>query len=447
MSCPTLGQWLYLNKPAWLRKEIQVTSRSIRVVIITAPDQLDQEWINRLEREPDIESVERVGLLNVGLDLVSQSQPDIVIFDRSIEQTESGVRRIFTSLPNTLCIGVVAQADMATLRRLVAAGARDILARPVVFSELITSIRNAMLTEQDRRSRTVTSSEGGASRARGKLVVVTSPKGGVGTTTVATNLAVGLRQISNTKIVLADFGLQFGDVGVLMNIWARNTMQELFANPDDIDDTMLNGVLQQHNSGVQVLLAPNTPEAAGELDQQTLTIIPDRLLERFNYVVCDTWSFLDEITETLLAQADEVLVVTTPEVPSLKNTKSFLEHIEAQNLVRGRITLVLNRFPSVNGISLQDVQKHLRHPVGANIPSEGQFVTHSVNRGIPVVSSHPQTWVAQSILKLAAYVTGDEVSTLSLMHTPTKTAKPKERTEGNTSWNRSSIMRIVRGDS
>jgi len=423
-----------------------VTSRSIRVVIITAPDQLDQEWINRLEREPDIESVERVGLLNVGLDLVNQSQPDIVIFDRSIEQTESGVRRIFTSLPNTLCIGVVAQADMATLRRLVAAGARDILARPVAFTELITSIRNAMLTENDRRIRTLVPTEGGPSRARGKLVVVTSPKGGVGTTTVATNLAVGLRQISNTKIVLADFGLQFGDVGVLMNIWARNTMQELFANPNDIDDTMLNGVLQQHNSGVQVLLAPNTPEAAGELDQQTLTIILDRLLERFNYVVCDTWSFLDEITETLLAQADEVLVVTTPEVPSLKNTKSFLEHIEAQNLVRGRITLVLNRFPSVNGISLQDVQKHLRHPVGANIPSEGQFVTHSVNRGIPVVASHPQTWVAQSLLKLAAYVTGDEVSTLSLMHTPAKTAKPKDRPDANASWNRSSIMRIVRGD-
>lgn len=424
-----------------------MTSRSIRVVVITAPDQLDQEWINRLEREPDIASVERVGLLNVGLDLVNQSQPDIVIFDRSIEQTESGVRKIFTSLPNTLCIGVVAQADMATLRRLVAAGARDILARPVAFTELITSIRNAMLTENDRRIRTIAPTEGGPSRARGKLVVVTSPKGGVGTTTVATNLAVGLRQISNTKIVLADFGLQFGDVGVLMNIWARNTMQELFTNPNDIDDTMLNGVLQQHNSGVQVLLAPNTPEAAGELDQQTLTIILDRLLERFNYVVCDTWSFLDEITETLLAQADEVLVVTTPEVPSLKNTKSFLEHIEAQNLVRGRITLVLNRFPSVNGISLQDVQKHLRHPVGANIPSEGQFVTHSVNRGIPVVASHPQTWVAQSLLKLAAYVTGDEVSTLSLMHTPTKATKPKERQEGTASWNRSSIMRIVRGDS
>jgi pilus assembly protein CpaE len=424
-----------------------VTSRSIRTVVITAPDQLDQEWINRLEREPDIQAVERVGLLNVGLDLAQQTQPDVVIFDRSIEQTENGIRKIFTTLPNTLCIGIVAQADMSTLRRLIAAGARDVIARPVTYTELITSIRSAMATENDRRTNSNTLTDSGQARARGKLVVVTSPKGGVGTTTVATNLAVGLRQISNTRVVLADFGLQFGDVGVLMNIWARNTMQEIFAHAQDIDDSLLNGVLQQHSSGVQVLLAPNTPEAAGELDQETLTIILDSLLERFSYVVCDTWSFLDEITETLLAKADEVLVVTTPEVPALKNTKSFLEHIEAQNLVSGRITLVLNRFPSVNGISLQDVQKHLRHPVGANIPSEGQFVTHSVNRGIPVVASHPQTWVAQSLLKLAAYVTGDEVSTISLMHTPSKAAKPKERQEGSSSWNRNSLMRIVRGDS
>ena len=422
-----------------------MAQRLFRVVVITAPDQLDQEWINRLTREPDIESVERVGLLNVGIDLVKQSRPDVVVFDRSLEQTENGIRQIFTSLPSTICVGIVAQGNMAILRRLVTAGARDVVARPVPYQDLISSIRNAMATETDRRANALVVTERGGTPTRGKLVVITSPKGGVGTTTVATNLAIGLRQISNTRVALADFGLQFGDVGVLMNIWARNTMQELFTHSNDIDDTMLNGLLQQHSSGVQVLLAPNTPEAAGELDSEILNTILDRLLERFNYVVCDTWSFLDEITETLLSRADEVLVVTTPEVPALKNTKAFLEHIDAQHLVHGRITLVLNRFPSVNGISLQDVQKHLRHPVGANIPSEGQFVTHAVNRGIPVVASHPQSWVAQSLLKLAAYVTGDDVSTISLMHAPTKGTKPL-RPEQNPAWNRRSLMKIVRGD-
>lgn len=422
-----------------------MAQRSIRIVVITAPDQLDQEWINRLSREPDVEAVERVGLLNVGIDLVKQTQPDIVIFDRSLEQTENGIRQIFTSLPSTACIGIVTQGDMSTLRRLVSAGARDVMSRPVVYQELIGSIRGTIATETDRRANALALTDSGSGRPRGKLVVVTSPKGGVGTTTIASNLAVGLRQVSSARVALADFGLQFGDVGVLMNIWARNTMQELFSHAHEIDDTMLNGVLQQHSSGVQVLLAPNTPEAAGELDGETLSLILDSLLARYSYVVCDTWSFLDEITETLLSKADEVLVVTTPEVPSLKNTKAFLEHIEAQQLVHGRITLVLNRFPSVNGISLQDVQKHLRHPVGANIPSEGQFVTHAVNRGIPVVASHPQTWVAQSLLKLAAYVTGDEVSTISLMHTPAKTAKPV-RQEANPAWNRRSLMKIVRGE-
>jgi pilus assembly protein CpaE len=82
------------------------------------------------------------------------------------------------------------------------------------------------------------------------------------------------------------------------------------------------------------------------------------------------------------------------------------------------MTLVLNRFPSVDKISLQDVQQHLRHPVGANIPSEGRLVMHSVNRGVPIVISHPQSWVGQSMLKLAGHIAGDKTNPISL--TPDK---------------------------
>ncbi|GAB4116522.1 MAG: AAA family ATPase [Roseiflexaceae bacterium] len=389
--------------------------RSLRIVVITAPDQLEQEWINRLSREADVASLERVGLVNLGVELCQQSRPDLVIVDRNLEQSEACIRQIFTTVPDSLCIAIVDRVDLATMRRLVAVGARDIISRPVAYTDLLTGLRATVDTDRERRSLTQLG-DSSNHRGRGKLIVTTSPKGGVGTTTIATNLAVGLRQISNARVAIADFGLQFGDVGVLMNIWARNTMQDLFERPDDIDDAMLAGVLQPHTSGVQVLLAPNSPEAAAELDRRTLNLILDRLIERYAYVVCDTWSFLDEITETILSRADEALIVSTPEVPALKNTRSFLDHLEQNKLVRGRTTLVLNRFPSVNGISLEDVKKHLRHDVGANIPSEGKFVTHSVNRGIPVVTSHPQSWVGQSFLKLAAYVTGDDIDTISLDH-------------------------------
>ncbi|GIV99322.1 hypothetical protein [Roseiflexus sp.] len=144
------------------------------------------------------------------------------------------------------------------------------------------------------------------------------------------------------------------------------------------------------------------------------------LLGRHTYVVCDTWSFLDEVTETLLQRADDVLVVTTPEVPALRNTKGFLEYLTRNELTRGRITLVLNRFPSVNGIALHDVQKHLRYPVGANIPSEGQPITHSINRSVPIVMAQPHSWASQSLLRLAAYVAGDSANLISLQHSGEK---------------------------
>jgi pilus assembly protein CpaE len=410
------------------------------VVVITTPERLEQDWINRLAHEPDISQVERIGVLAAAVDLVQQTRPGLVIVDREIDQTEVCIRQIFTTLPSTICIALVAQPDMPTLRRLVTAGARDVLGRPVQYTELLGSIRALVAAETDRRSQALVPI-GGDTRVqgRGKLVVVVSPKGGAGTTTIATNVAVGLRQMSGGRVVLADFGLQFGDVGVHLNIWSKYTIQDLLTRVEDIDDAMLAPVLQHHSTGVQVMLAPPSPELAGEITGEQLDTLLDRLLERHTYVVGDTWSFLDEVAWTLLRRADELIVVTTPEVPSLKNVKHFLEYTRQQNLIQGRITLVLNRFPSVDGISLQDVQQHLRHAVGANIPSEGRLVTHSVNRGIPVVISHPQSWVGQSLLKLAAHIAGDRVSTISL--TPESRKKDAGTSDGK---GRRGLLRFVR---
>jgi pilus assembly protein CpaE len=391
----------------------QVAAKQSSIVIITTPDRINQEWIGRLSGEADVARIERIGVVTVGVEMVQQLRPDLVIVDRDVEQAEATIRQIFTNVPSSLCIALVPQPDMAVMRRLVAVGARDVLARQVPYGELRQSIRSVLATETDRRERSmvVTGGAGG----RGKLVVVTSPKGGVGTTTVATNLAVALRQVSGGNVALLDFGLQFGDVGVQMNLWSKYTLLDLLGNIDDIDDALLGRILQPHSSGVQILLAPNSMDAAGEITADQISFILGQMLERHAYVVVDTWSFLDEVTETLLRHADEVLVVTTPEVPAIKNAKSLLDHMRQRDLTQGRVTLVLNRFPSVDGISLEDVQQHLRHPVGANIPSEGKFVTHSINRGVPVVVSHPESWVAQSLLKLAAYVAGDKVNTISLM--------------------------------
>jgi pilus assembly protein CpaE len=387
----------------------------VRVVVIAPADGLDQEWISGLQSDPGVNVLARVGVLQRGIEAVQQLQPNIVVIDRAVEQIEETLRAIDAVAPLTLCVAVLAQQDMASVRRLVTAGARDILIKPLHHRELVASLRQVIAAEEGRRQRAGQPSllvQHQRSK-RGKVIVVMGPKGGVGSTTVATNLAIALKHVGGSDVALADFSLQFGDVAVLLNLWSKHTLHDLSVHYDTLDDSLLDRVLVPHASGVKVLLAPGEPEAAADMNGQRAKAIVQALRSRFGYVVIDCWSFLDEITETLMANADQVLLVTTPEVPALKNTKQALEYFTRHGVHRDNMALVLNRFPSVKGVTLQDIQQHLRHPIQANLPSDGPAVTYAANKGVPVVHSHPQSWVAQSFLKLAAWIAGDTVETIT----------------------------------
>ncbi|MEI8308529.1 MAG: AAA family ATPase [Chloroflexales bacterium] len=406
---------------------------TLRVAVVTMPDQIDQEWIARLGQDPRIGWMERVAILSTGLEMVKQSRPDVVIIDRPAVEAEEFIRQIFTSLPTTTCIALTSLTDINVVRRLMMAGARDVLVRPVHYTDVLQSMSDVMKIEQDRRSRHMVSNDH-QSYGRGKFVVVISPKGGAGTTVVSTNMAVALRQISAGRVALADFALQFGHVGTILNLFSRHTLQNLLARSNEIDDTILASVIQQHGSGVHVLLAPSSPEVAGEITREQIRAVLDGLLLRYSYVIADTWCVLDEVTMALLERADDVLVVTTPEIPALKSVKFFLEYMAQHQLTCGRVSIVLNRFPSVDSISLEDVQQHLRHPISANIPSAGQLVTYSINRGVPVVLSHPQSWVSQSLRTLAAYVAGEQVTPISLEPEKGSTKNKSKSNAGGLFW-------------
>ncbi|MFV9504188.1 MAG: AAA family ATPase [Oscillochloridaceae bacterium umkhey_bin13] len=387
----------------------------ISIALITTPERLQQSWINELERSPQIRRLDRITQLPSGLEALRQLRPQLVILDYHDHELEELSRKIYIELPQTITLALVNEPDRTLLRRLALAGVRDVLDRPVTLDEIWASIHEALAVEQQRHQQQEEVETASQHSSRGRLVLVISPKGGAGSTMVCTNLAIALHQQSNgTEVVLGDFGLQFGHLGTHLNLFSRYTLQDLAAKADELDDSVLTTVLQPHSSGVQVLLPPSSPDHASEITGQQVAVIVEQLLSRYRYLVADTWGVLDEVTTTLLAKADEVLVVTTPEIPALKNVKSFLEYLGQNQLTHGRISIVLNRFPSVDAVTIEDVQQHLRQPISVNIPSAGQLMTYSINRGVPFVISHPQSWASQCVRDLAAYVSGVQGATLSL---------------------------------
>jgi pilus assembly protein CpaE len=227
----------------------------------------------------------------------------------------------------------------------------------------------------------------------GKLIAVYSGKGGVGCTTLATNLALQLDD-DRTPTVLVDANLQFGDALVLLNQPVRFSILDLVGSTDHLDSDLLREILQVHESGLRLLAAPPTPEGASRVSPDDLRKILEFLRGDFSYVVVDTASALDEITLSVLEMADLIVTVATPEITAIKNARHLSDALDAIGVRRDRLVAVLNQVGRKDDISARSVGEHLRLEVAAEIPFDRVVVLHSINRGRPLVldgRGHPLT--------------------------------------------------------
>jgi len=314
------------------------------------------------------------------------------------------------------------QGEADYLRRSMLAGAREFLVKPFSSDELTASIRQVSARERDKQSRMAAApapGQGGAQGARtgedgepGLIVAVFSPKGGVGRTTVAVNLAVAAATELGKKVVIMDGSFQFGDVGVLLNLNPKSkSIADLIPELDAGELESIDTFLINHTAGIRVLLAPPSPEMAEMITANGVKKVLDRLRADHDLVVVDCTSSFNDTTLAILDAADVILTMLSLEITSIKNMRLFLEVAEQLGYESGKVRLVLNRADSALGIRVADVEHSIGRKIDETIVSDGRSVVYALNRGVPFFLSNREAQVSQDILRLARSVVGERSTT------------------------------------
>ncbi|MDQ6846978.1 MAG: response regulator [Candidatus Dormibacteraeota bacterium] len=385
----------------------------IRLLIVDDISSTRDNLQKLLSFEDDIEVAGTASDGREGLEAAHRLQPDIVLTDVNmpvmdgIQLTET----LASELPTSPVIIMSVQGERDYLRRAMQAGAREFLIKPFSHDELVAAIRRVYQLEQKKGTFLAKTSPAQPdvpaaprSNAPGEVLLVFSGKGGVGKSLIATNLAVALAEQTGGRVALVDLDLQFGDIGVMLNLDHSRSITELVDGSSGIDDESVGEVVATGPSGVKVLLAPISPELADLVTAEHVRAVIAELRRGYDYVIVDSASHLTEFNLEVIELAQRVLVVTALTIPAIKDAKLTLKVLESLAVDPESIMLVVNRVDGYADFNQESIEQSLRTPVAVSIPHDPRVIGDAITRGLPFVTAHPEAEVSRALRELVARI-------------------------------------------
>jgi pilus assembly protein CpaE len=279
----------------------------------------------------------------------------------------------------------------ALLEEALGADVADVVLLPALTENVVFAIRKA--THAPRR-------DAAAGKRDGRIITVFSPKGGTGKTVIATNIAAALAKDGGRRTLLLDLDLQFGDAAIMLGIEPEKTIFDFVNAPGELDPDKLAGYTTKHKSGLDILPAPLRPEDAELVTEAKLGRLIEVARVCYDAIIVDTSPFFHGPMLATLDRTDELLLVCSLDVPTLKNVRLALGTLEMLSFPPARVRIVLNRANSKVGMKQREVEAALEQKVHYEIPSD-RAVPITVNKGVPAVLDEPGSDFSRAINAMA----------------------------------------------
>jgi pilus assembly protein CpaE len=328
-----------------------------------------------------------------GFELVHKKRPMVVIIEVS-ENIDLSLERISQILSRFSQVSIFATSldkSSDTILKVMRAGATEYLLRPVTEADLTYALQKV---GRLRLTRPAPEDEAG------RIFTVFGPKGGVGVTTIAINLATDIFEATKKPTILVDLDLNSGDATTFLNMKPSYTISDVTVNISRLDKSFLQGVVAKHESGIYVLAEPQKVEEGVSIAGAEIKKVLSLLKSMFKYIIIDAET-ISERTTIALEMSDMILLVFFMSLPGIKNMQRYLRYFDKMGLGRDRVKLVANRYVKKSDIKIEDAEKALNYPIFWAVPNDWDTTMTCLNKGITINMGAPRSQLNSSLNELA----------------------------------------------
>lgn len=320
--------------------------------------------------------------------------PDVVLVEMNGDsRVPEWLENLTQELPQTQVLVCSYNREPDFLIRAMQVGIREFLPLPLTKPDLEAALNRVSVAR--RRLQPV-------DNRKGSIIVVTGHKGGVGTTTVAVNLADGLAELAGERVALVDLGRPFPDVANFLDQESNYSITDLIQNISSLDQSFIQRIMQPYGKKLAILHGCSDFRDQESIDLEMLERVLTQLRQMYAFIVIDLSHWLDELFLKVVSEADMVVMLTCLTIPDIRNLKKLWPYLMEWHQDRRKIKIVVNRYDNSKDLYLRDLEQIMQHDAFLTLPNDTATLMQCLNQGTPLMSAAPRSKLCRSIKEMAS---------------------------------------------